>query len=130
MEIGAPEQKPFWNLWDIVSNTGTYWHNAVHGPWGLLSYLLRHMFFFPPYFRNLEAPSSNRGQEEDEWLGFSPTMTRALEEAYQTWQSEATSPLLGYAGLWGFGDFRNVWGHWGADFASSNSSTNLRILDN
>ena len=56
--------------------------------------------------RGPQAPSN--GQEADEWLGFSPTMTHALEEAYQTWLSEATPPLI--AGLLRFGglDERNV----------------------
>jgi len=82
-----------------------------YGPWGLVCNLLRHMFFsasLPRELRGPEAPSSNGGQEADEWLGFSPTMTHALEEAYQTWLSEATRPSI--AGLFGGGlAERNLW---------------------
>ena len=94
-----------------------------YGPWGLVCNLLLHMFFsasLPRELRGPEAPSSNGGQEADEWLGFSPTMTHALEEAYQTWLSEATRPSI--AGLFG-GGLAGI-----ADIASSNS-TKLRIFD-
>eukprot|EP00435_Cladocopium_sp_Y103_P072194 s247_g39.t1 len=46
-----------------------------------------------PFFHAMGASHTELGafwifKEADEWLGFSPTMTHALEEAYQTWISE------------------------------------------
>ena len=45
---------------------------------GLIPKMLIHVFGVPGLF----------AQEADEWLGFSPMMTQALEEAYQTWLQE------------------------------------------
>ena len=40
-------------------------------------------------------------QEADEWLGFSPMMTQALEEAYQTWlQEELSRAEMGMSPDW------------------------------